>query len=170
MAGRIVEDESLFETWKNSTAGLLVLKKIDRLGNVVDELISGGKTVQVTPVERRLNQEQAATDGLDCFQNGILTPVKLIETAEDIDQLRGNPNHMSESEMASLFKTRNLKTFEDRITAITNPIALERLVKIAETDDGATVRQVALLKERLDSIAPSPVNQIQTYAPPLRER
>lgn len=170
MPGRIIEDSSLYETWKNVTAGTVILKKIDRNGNLIDEVIPGGRVLHVTPTERRLNQEQCATDALDFFMNGILTPVRLIESAEDVEALRENPNHMSEPDMMELFKTKGLKAFQERIDQVTNPITLGRMVEIAKAEEvNATVRQVQILEARLEDVSPrstTTTNEVETISAP----
>lgn len=166
---RIIEDSSLYETWKNVTAGTVVLKKIDRNGDLIHEVITGGRTVHVTPTERRLNQEQCATDELDFFQNGIMTPVRLIEGAEDVEKIRGNPNHMSEDDMGDLFRAKGLKAFQEKVDAVTNPITLNRMVEIAKAQEvNATVRQVQILEARIEEIAPVgvEVNEVETISGP----
>lgn len=166
---RIIEDSSLYETWKNVTAGTVVLRKIDRNGELIHEVITGGRTIHVTPTERRLNQEQCATDELDFFQNGILTPVRLIEGAEDVEAIRGNPNHMSEDDMANMFKTKGLKAFTEQVDSVTNPIALERMVEIAKAEEvNATVRQVQILEARLADISEVEVevHEVETISGP----
>lgn len=166
---RIIEDKSLYETWKNVTAGTVVLRKIDRNGELIHEVITGGRTFHVTPTERRLNQEQCASDELDSFQNGILTPLRLIEAAEDVEAIRDNPNHMSEDDMADLFKSKGLKAFQDKVESVTNPIALTRMVEIAKAEEvNATVRQVQILEARLADISEVEVevHEVETISSP----
>lgn len=166
---RIIEDSSLYETWKNVTAGTVVLRKIDRNGELIHEVITGGRTIHVTPTERRLNQEQCATDELDFFQNGILTPVRLIEGAEDVEKIRGNPNHMSEDDMAELFKAKGLKAFQEKVESVSNPITLNRMVEIAKAEEvNATMRQVQILEARLADVTEVEVavNEVETVGRP----
>lgn len=166
---RIIEDSSLYETWKNVTAGTVVLRKIDRNGELIHEVILGGRTFHVTPTERRLNEEQCALDSLDPFMNGILTPVRLIESAEDVEALRENPNHMSEDDMTELFKSKGLKAFQEKVATVTNPITLGRMVELAKEEEvNATVRQVQILEARLEDVAPTAVkvNEVETISGP----
>lgn len=143
---------SEFESWKNSTPGRVVLKKYTQRGDLGDEMIAGGKVFHISPKERRINQEMAATPELDMFQNGFLTPVRLIETEEDAKEIASNPNLMSETEMADLFKG-HWKTFESRVSEVSNLNTLNRLLEVASTVD-AKVRQVEVIRARIEEISP----------------
>lgn len=168
MAGRVVEDSSLYETWKSNIAGTIVLKKIDRKGDLEDEIIPGHKVFNVTPTERRLYQERVADDSLDVFQNGMCVPVRLIETAEDVEAIRNNPNHMTESDMAGLFKLKTVAAFTEKVSTITNPITLNRLLEIATSDEtDASHKQVQIVQAAAEAAAPAPMfNEVQTISGP----
>lgn len=143
------------ESWKNTTAGRIFLKKYDKRGELAAEMVPGGKTFQITPHERRINSEMAASPGLDFFSNGQLTPVRLIETEEDAKEIASNPNLMAESEMVDLFKA-HWKTFESRIAEVGNLTTLQRLLEVAQSDQvDAKVRQVDALKARIEEISPA---------------
>lgn len=141
-----------FETWKNSTAGRVVLKKFNQRGELSDEMMSGGKVFHIKPQERRINQEMAATPELDMFSNGQLTPVRLIETEEDAKEIASNPNLLSESDMKDLYKG-HWKTFESKVAEISNINTLERLLEIGSEVD-AKVRQIDVIKARVEELNP----------------
>lgn len=164
---RIVEDSSKYESWKNATRSTVILKKIDRHGNIIDEVIRGGRSFSLTPDERRLNQEIAASDDLDMFQNGLLSPVKLIEGATDVETLKGNPNHISEEEMAELITANEQTKFVERVEAISNPVTLRRMLEIAESDEvDGTVKQARIITERLHALAPAMYTEVDTLRGP----
>lgn len=162
---RVIENEDLYEAWKNESAGIVVIKRVARTGELTDELLTAGKVIHLTPSERRMNQETFADPGYDFFTNGTLSPVKLVETAEDVEQFKGNPNHLSEDEMRGFFKSKAIKAFESRVEGITNPIALNKLLAIA-TEEDATLRQVQVIKGRLEEVAPSLYSSIETISGP----
>lgn len=162
---RVIENEELYETWRNETQGMIVLKRVARTGELVDEILTAGKVIHLTPAERRMNQELFAEESYDFFKNGTLSPVRLIETEEDAAQLRSNPNHVSEDEMRSLFKSRSLKAFQERVDQITNPVALNKLLKLAEAED-ATIKQVDTIKGRLEKVSPSLFSEVRTVGGP----
>jgi hypothetical protein len=145
-----------YEQWENASQGLVVLRKLDSLGQITEERVPGGRKVQITPQERRHNQEQAATEALDVFTNGTLRPVRLIDKEEDTEFLQSNVNAMSEDSMRDLYRGP-LREFKTRVDAISNPIALQRLLEIASDESvDATIRQVETVKARLEKVRPSP--------------
>lgn len=165
---RVVDDSSGMETWKNATRSTVVLRRFDRTGKLTDEVVRGGSVFHITPDERRLNQEIAASDDLDMFQNGLLAPVKLIESAEDVEQFKSNPNHMSEDDMLALLQSRSAKAFQERVSNITNPVTLKRLLEMAAQSDeaNATVKQVEFVTARLQEVSPSLYTEVQTMLAP----
>lgn len=152
---RVIQSLEDYETWKSSIEGSIVVKRFDRNGKEIDELIAAGREIRLLPEERRLNQEIAAEPGLDPFQNGFLVPMKLVETADDYDDLRGYPNHLTEEDMRSLLENRKaLDALSEGISTISNPTTLVRFLAIAdEPDVDASVRQVAIIKGRLAEVS-----------------
>lgn len=141
-----------YETWKNSTAGRVVLKKYNQRGELSDEMMSGGKVFHIKPQERRINQEMAANPDLDMFSNGQLTPVRLIETEEDAKEIASNPNLLSEEEMKDLYKG-HWKSFESKVSEISNLTTLERMLEVGNEVD-AKVRQVETIRARIEELNP----------------
>lgn len=140
------------EAWKNAGLGLIVIKKTNQRGELGEEAVPGGKMIQISPGDRRVNSELAANEDLDVFRNGMLTPVRLIETEEDAKEIASNPNLMTESDMENLFKG-HWKTFETRIAEIANETTLNRLLEVARSVD-AKVRQVETIEARLSEVCP----------------
>lgn len=156
-----------YEQWENTTAGRVSLKFYNQQGILQDKLIDSHRKFQITPKERKLNQEMAAGADLDHFANGIFAPIRLIETSDDVEQIRSNPNLVSEAEMKELFGAKkSLKAFQERVDAITNPYALTRMLELAQTDDSATAKQVAAVEERLKVVSPSTYQEITQMGGP----
>lgn len=151
-------NEPDLELWRNVSAGRVVLKRFNQRGELTDVMVGGGKTFDLSPKERRINQEMAATEGLDVFSNGMLSPVRLIESEEDTAAIVSNPNLMAESEMAEIFSVHH-KTFEKRLSEISNPVTLSRLLEVAgEVDAG--VSKVNAVQARLHEVAPSLYSEV----------
>jgi hypothetical protein len=144
---------SELESWKNASLGRVVLKKYNQRGELADEMVTGGKVFHISPKERRINQEMAASPDLDFFQNGFLTPVRLIETEEDAAELASNPNLLSEEDMRGLFKG-NWKAFDQKVQEISNLTTLKRMLEVAQEVD-ATIRQVDVVNARIQEIDPA---------------
>lgn len=140
------------ETWENASMSQLFIQKFNSKGDIIHEMIGGRRKVHVSPVERRMNQEIAASNDLDMFANGTLVPVHLIDSEEDSEVLQANVNAMSETAMKAVFRSQ-IKTFTAKIDEIANPIALRRLMEIAKEID-ASIRQVEVIQARLAELSP----------------
>lgn len=152
-----------YETWTNLTQSRHAIKRFSARGDLMDELIAGNKNFHVTTRERHINEERAADADLDPFSNGTFSPVHLIDTTDDADEIASNPALITETEMASLVKA-NVKVLEKRVKEVRNPVVLERLLEVANQSD-ATVGRVAVIKDRLNEVAPSLFTEIASSAP-----
>lgn len=141
------------ETWKNMAKGTVYVNKFSGAGNETkQEGVPSGRSVILTTQERSiLNSERCYSSDADPFQNGMLSPISLASTSDDLVE-KENPNHMTESDALALFKTRQYKSFEKKISAITSTALLNRMLNAAtsDTDDvNATVSQMNVLEARL---------------------
>lgn len=157
------DDES--ELWENTTAGRVCLRFYNQQGMLVDKLVGSRNKFQITPKERLLNQEMAADDDLDVFKNGTFAPVRLVESAEDLEAIRNNPNLVTDVDMkAMLSDRRSTKALQERLDAITNPYALKRMLEIANEDEGTTARQVKSIEDRLRAVSPATYAEVTAFA------
>jgi hypothetical protein len=138
------------ETWKNATQGTVYVLKSDRRGDLEHERVRSGGTILLTPDERAINQDKAANDGLDIFKNGIMVPVRLLDSTEDKAAIESNPNLKTEDELRAMFKLQ-WKKFEAEVSEISNVTTLNRLRQIAMEGD-ATVRQVNVIESRIADV------------------
>lgn len=143
------------EIWKNNSKGQALVLKYDRLGNLNHELVRSGGKVDVSPDERLLNQDRAASSSLDIFANGIMVPVRLVDGAEGAEEIAANPNLKTDEDLHEMFKLHWTK-FDEEIASISNSTTLNRLLEIAYEKD-ATVRQVNSIKAHLVEVDPSSV-------------
>jgi hypothetical protein len=156
------------ETWKNESAGSVWVWKIDsRTGQMRDEVISTGQKFIIRNEDRVMNQDMAAESSMDNFQNGTLSPVRLVDPDEQ-KELASNPNFISESEMKDLFGG-HWKTFEAKVSQITNVNVLQRMIDISSEAD-AKVRQIEVLKARLTELNPISVTEREQTPPTGPER
>lgn len=139
------------EVWKNATQAQIVLQRSAGQGLIRHELITGGRTFTITAEERRMNQNLAANEMLDCFSNGALIPLKLPPETEV--EIKENPNHIADDQLPQFFKL-HWRTFEKRIDEISNALVLEQLLEIGPEKD-ATVKQMSVIQARLDVLHPT---------------
>ena len=142
------------EVWQNMSKGRVSVLKLDRNGDTRHELIRGGQKFNITSEERQLNMDRAASDELDVFKNGFLTPVRLLEDSDDYTEIAANPNLLGESELEAMFDL-HWKQFQAKVEDISNMLTLQRLLEIAESDDvNVTVKQHQTIKSRIAEISP----------------
>jgi len=147
------------ETWENPTRSNIWIKTFDPQHNLRSERIKPQGKIALSVEERLINQDLAWDSKDDIFKNGTLVPMRLIESAEDYAEHANNPNNLSESDMVALFKLTAAK-FKARLEEIENVAALDRIVKLSETDDvGATMAQVKAAAARLNEVSPSRVGK-----------
>ena len=145
------------ETWKNMAAGTVYVNKFSGAGNETkQEGVPSGRSVILTTQERSiLNSERCYSSDADPFQNGMLSPVALASTSEDLVE-NENPNHMTESDALDLFKTRQYKSFQNKIEPISSMGLLRRMLSAASEDSddnvNATVSQVRILEAHLKEL------------------
>lgn len=159
------------ETWKSDISGTIILRRLDHRGEMTrTEIVPAGKTFHITAEERRLNQEEVASPEFDVFRNGMLRPVRLLDSAEDARELAENPNVMSDTDMRSLLKS-HFKTFTSKLGEISNPFALERMLALATSPEvDATISRVEAIKSRLNEVAPNHVPETVAVAPADSDR
>lgn len=153
------------EVWKNVSKGTTWIRRFDR-GIPVDEIVHPGGVIKITPEDRQFQMSQAASDDLDIFQNGMLQPLTLLEDHEDTASIRSNPNMLGEGEIADIFDT-HWKRFETQIGQITNSALLQRVLEYAKESPKTTNKQMNVIKERIQEIDPSLLNETGQVAPPL---
>jgi hypothetical protein len=142
------------EIWQNPTLGTKYVKMYDHENRLVNVAIRSGKRQAITPKERQINQDLAATPELDMFNNGGLVPVTLVESAADYDQIKGNPNHVGESDIKEMFKL-DAPEMSDKLSGITNVATLKRIAEIAaETSTNATTNQIRAVSDRIAEVKP----------------
>lgn len=142
------------ETWTNPGKGQVYILTFDARGNLGSTVVRPNGKIVISTEERLLNQDRAATEGSDVFKNGSLTPVRLIESAEDYQEIASNPNLLSEDDMKDLFKLK-AADFKKRLGDINNIIALDRMHELA-TDENSeintTVAQLKALESRISDV------------------
>lgn len=149
-----------FEHWKNATNGLVVVKKTDERNRFTGaESVKPGAILVLTTEERRAIESRCVTEALNIFRNGVLM---LVSSDDDVkEELGDNPNVFTSEEFENFFHLHH-KTFDKRLSEISNVILIERLLDAAEQgDSGATVLQVKKLKQRQEELDPAPATREQ---------
>jgi hypothetical protein len=136
------------ETWRNGSAGIVVINRVGEYGRRISDSIHGGRVFQITPQERRMNQGACALPTQDPFTNGTLHPQTLLDSEPDTAFLRENPNVLNDEDLPKLFRLRG-EEFSSRVNAITNVAAISRLHEmVRDPQFEATLVQYEIVKVR----------------------
>lgn len=150
---RVVTEIDQKEQWQSTIDGVIWVHTFDRNGRDTEVAIKGGGTIKLLPEEREINQENVAEPSQDPFLNGYLVPLKLVESAEGYESLKGNPNHLTEADMGRLLDNpSDIKSLETAIADVTNPATLQRFLHLANSEDDTTRRQIKTIETRLDAV------------------
>lgn len=140
------------EIWQNVTAGTVVLRKIDAIGRVTDELVAGGAKVTLTPAERHLNEEEMPDPAINPWALGILQPVRVAD--ETAAALAENPNIISDDAMRKLI-AGHLSTLKAALRQATSTVVVERFHRLAiDMDERKSV--IDTIAARLEELRPLP--------------
>lgn len=147
------------EAWKNVLAGPISVAKLDARGELTrKEVVNGGRTLLITPEERRLNSQDVPVKEQDVFHNGAMVPIRLLDSgSEDVRELASNPNLISETDMESMLSAQ-WKTFDKQLAEIDNPITIRRLYHLASAHPDCSHRKVQMIAAKMEELDP------RTYA------
>lgn len=136
------------ETWQNETHGVVAINRVGEYGRRTVDLIQGRRRFQVTPQERRMNQNAVNSADQDVFTNGTLRPINLLDDDPDTERLMANPNILDDEELPLLFKLKG-ERFRERIADITNPATIARVIELArDPAHDASLFQYETVKHR----------------------
>jgi len=140
------------ETWSNIGKGDVFILTYDHKGALRSVPIRAGQSLTISVEERQLNQDRAASSDMDIFSNGRLAPMRLVDSADDYEEIASNPNHLTEADMLEILKSKG-KAFSQRLDEISNVIALERMHELASDESlNVSMAQFRALESRLAEI------------------
>lgn len=148
----VLRDPDGLETWENISDSTFVIRKVMASGQIGEEPIVGRRKFHLSTRERKMNQELAAELSLDPFHNGMFSPVRLIDSTSDAEEIATNPNLLGESDMAELVKG-SAKKLAARVAEIENPLVVARLLEVAQESD-VQASKIATIEGRLAELNP----------------
>jgi len=135
------------EVWENRNRSEFWVMKEDLSGDVVPVRVPPGKQIEISTYDRQRNQEQTIDPKFDWFTNGALSRVRLVDTAEDIEEIEANPNAKSEKELIALLNL-NANELKKELAEITSPLVLARLKEFIESDDADKIESLTVAKNK----------------------
>lgn len=135
------------EIWENRNRSEFWVMKEDMSGEVVPVRVGPGKQIEISTYDRQRNQEQTIDPKYDWFTNGALSRVKLIDTADDIEEIQANPNTKSEKELIELLNL-SANELKKELAKITSPLVLARLKEFIESDAADKIESLTVAKNK----------------------
>jgi hypothetical protein len=166
----MVKREEL-EVWENRNRSEIWVEVEDVSGRPVSRRVGPGQRIELSSYDRQLNQEAArngAGPDYDWFTNGALSNVRLLDTADDYEEIKSNVNTKSEAEIRDLLKL-NANELKKELAEITSPLVVARLKNFIESDDAdkaesITVAKVKAVNARYDELHPQVTGKVfDTY-------
>lgn len=150
------------ETWENVSKGTVGYLESDPKGPPRGKMVRAGGKFSISTEDRIMNQDLAKNDG-GVFQNGRLQPVRLVDTAEDYEEVASNPNFMSESDIAALLK-QPVKALQARLDEITSVNTINLIAEMAQADGNIKKSTLDAIDARLEEFKPANVVEVVSSA------
>lgn len=150
MAEPTLEPRDKIEVWKNQAAGMRWYKILDRQGHEIGKTVHGYRTFTLTPFDRQINQDKAASPEQDLFRNGNFV---LIKKAVDthMDEIE-SPDSFTDAELTTLVHEvlAKDKTIDAAIHFVESSVTLGRLLDELVIED-APKSYIDVVKAKKDS-------------------
>ena len=135
------------EIWENPNRSEFWVMKEDLSGNVVSTRIAPGKQIEISTYDRQRNQEQTVDPKFDWFTNGALVRVRLLDTADDYEEITAQPNTKSEKELRDLLNL-TANELKKELAEIDSPLVLARLKEFIESDEADKAEGLTVAKNK----------------------
>lgn len=142
------KNDEAVEVWKNTAAGMRWCQVVDARGRENAKLVQSGRAFTITPFNRQLNQDMAASPKQDLFRNGTFVLVKAAKDT-DMDEIE-SPDSLTDSEVLGLVHDILAKTLtaEQVVRDITSPIALNRIHTQLVLEEDAPKHAIEVVKAK----------------------
>jgi hypothetical protein len=150
VAGTITQkDREFVETWENIAVSRNAIIRLDVRGDEKQEIISGPRTFMVTTEERLIHQNKVRDPKNDPFLNGAFRPV----IVPDSVNIESNPNALSDNEIKSILVSSDV-AWGEWMAILNSPETLGRMIDMANSTDGVTLKRFHQLQERYAEVKP----------------
>lgn len=144
------------EIWKNVAAGMRYYRSLDAMGRETTSLVQAGRTFSLTPLERQLNQEMAASKQLDMFLNGTFL---LVQASDDtnMDEIQ-SPNSITDREIVTVVqetKGGDLRPLKKLMKLVDSYHTAQRILEELVVED-APQSAVSLAKQKVEELTEKP--------------
>lgn len=143
-----MSEESKRETWKNNLYGDYWYQTLDTRGRIGHKAAKPNRPFSLTVEERRLNEESVAMDDQNPFRNGTFSPVTLVDTVEEYEEIVSDPNVRSEGDIKDLLDL-NAKELRAELAKIDSKAILSILMtEVSGEDSDYSAAKIRAVKDR----------------------
>ena len=145
------------EIWKNVTPGLRYYIEMDPLGRQTHGLVQAGRTFTITPLERQINQQAAASPEMDMFRNGTFVLVQ--PTDDTIEDEVMSPNAISDGEIEVAVHEAlagDEEAIQEILDRVSSSVTAQRVLEELVVQDGPT-SLVEAAKAKVDEYTERPI-------------
>lgn len=155
------------EAWQNTSRGSVYVKKYGARGEETTVRVLGGQVVTLSPEERRLTTMAIPPKNkhLNVFENGVLVPLQLVDSAEDYEEIASNPNLLGDSDIREALRQKT-PTLKKTLAEISNVNLVRRFQELAaEEEDKMTMPKIRAIEARLEELTASEVKKVESELP-----
>lgn len=155
------------EAWQNTSRGSVYVKKYGARGEETTVRVLGGQVVTLSPEERRLTTMAIPPKNkhLNVFENGVLVPLQLVDSAEDYEEIASNPNLLGDSDIREALREKT-PTLKKTLAEISNVNLVRRFQELAaEEEDKMTMPKIRAIEARLEELTASEVKKVESELP-----
>jgi len=155
------------EAWQNTSRGSVYVKKYGARGEETTVRVLGGQVVTLSPEERRLTTMAIPPKNkhLNVFENGVLVPLQLVDSAEDYEEIASNPNLLGDSDIRKALREKT-PTLKKTLAEISNVNLVRRFQELAaEEEDKMTMPKIRAIEARLEELTASEVKKVESELP-----
>lgn len=155
------------EAWQNTSRGSVYVKKYGARGEETTVRVLGGQVVTLSPEERKLTTMAIPPKNkhLNVFENGVLIPLQLVDSAEDYEEIASNPNLLGDSDIREALREKT-PTLKKTLAEISNVNLVRRFQELAaEEEDKMTMPKIRAIEARLEELTASEVKKVESELP-----
>lgn len=155
------------EAWQNTSRGSVYVKKYGARGEETTVRVLGGQVVTLSPEERKLTTMAIPPKNkhLNVFENGVLVPLQLVDSAEDYEEIASNPNLLGDSDIREALREKT-PTLKKILAEISNVNLVRRFQELAaEEEDKMTMPKIRAIEARLEELTAPEVKKVESELP-----
>lgn len=150
----MAENENALEEWQSRVKGGRGVARWDDEGVLLIDRIEGGSAFFISPDRRRRNQQLYRDKRDDDFTNGAFFMLACVDSDGESKAMFAKQNAPDDAELLKLLEA-NESTFNKKVKAMTEPVTVERLYRLARANESG--KKIKVAGDRLKQLDPHAV-------------